>query len=289
MMSTSDDLSGRVVVITGAAVGIGRACVDAFLAAGSKVVATDISWSGIPLPAGEAAERLLTIEMDVAKAAEIDKAYMAAVDRFGTVDALINCPPRLHVEPIPATGGVVPATLQIKDADWERFFAGGVFDMLKQTRRFIQPMVNKKRGSIVNLVSSGILSHEHRHLSPSLPQGSREVLHQSSKAALTTISFYLAEEIKARNVAVNIVVLGPAHATDFDSQTPTGSDLGTPPVPLPALTEHILSLVMHLALQDASGMTGRFFDPAPQNVGHAPRSPISAGGEAFSYGLPIPH
>jgi NAD(P)-dependent dehydrogenase (short-subunit alcohol dehydrogenase family) len=269
MMSTSDDLSGRVVVITNAAVGIGRACIDAFLAAGSKVVATDSSWSGIPLPASDAAKRLLTIDMDATYAAQIDKAYMAAVDRFGTVDALINGPPRLPADPIPAAGG--PATLQIKDADWERFFAAAVFDVLKQTRRFILPMVNKKRGSIVTLVSSG------------------EILHRSAKAALATICRYLAEEIKPRNVAVNIVVLAPAHAADFDSQNQAPSGVYTPPAPLPALTEHILSLVVHLAAQDASGMTGRYFDPAERNAAHAPGSPVRAGGEAFSYGSPMQH
>src|SRR3984957_17508406 len=189
-------LKDRVVVITGGARGMGRAYTEAFLAAGVKVVATDRSWTGVePLDAKLTGEgkNILAADMDVTNDEQIDKAFAAAVARFGTIDVLINNAAMRQRDLFPPTGRVT--TLETKDSDWERSFAVNVFGALKVTRRFIRPMLEKQRGSIVNTVSSGILN-------------SREMPYMSSKAALATMSFYLADEVKDRNVAVNIVVPG---------------------------------------------------------------------------------
>src|SRR5215472_10596875 len=86
-------LKDRVVVITGGARGMGRAYTDAFLEAGAKVVATDRSWSGVDVPGAKLTDdgrRILIVDMDVTKDADIDNAFRATVDRFGTADVLIN-------------------------------------------------------------------------------------------------------------------------------------------------------------------------------------------------------
>ncbi len=149
-------LKDRVVVITGGARGMGRAYTLAFLDAGAKVVSTDRSWQGAePLDH----PNLMTADMDVTREDDMDRVYAATLERFGTVDVLINNAAMRQRDLFPPTGRVT--TLETKDSDWERLFAVNVFGALKVTRRFIRPMIEKKRGSILCTVSSGILHHSH--------------------------------------------------------------------------------------------------------------------------------
>jgi NAD(P)-dependent dehydrogenase (short-subunit alcohol dehydrogenase family) len=282
-------LKDRVVVITGGARGMGRAYTEAFLAAGAKVVATDRSWAGVEeldpkltASGGNA----LKLDMDVTKVEQIDKAYDAATARFGTIDVLINNAAMRQRDLFPPTGRVT--TLETKDADWEKSFAVNVFGALKVTRRFIRPMIEKRRGSIVNTVSSGILHHSHGGGYTALRPNSREMPYQSSKAALATMSFYLADEVKEHNVAVNIVVPGHTRTTGFDEQNRARLAMGSRPGPPPVVPEHMVPLVMHLATQDATTITGKMFDVMEWNIEHGRGGHERWADKSFSYEALMP-
>ncbi|MDG4856548.1 SDR family oxidoreductase, partial [Mesorhizobium sp. WSM4982] len=92
---------------------------------------------------------------------------------------------------------------ETKDSDWQKSFNVNVFGALRVIRRFIRPMLEKKRGSIINTVSSGVIMLAQDGGYVGLRPGSREMPYMSSKAALVTLSFYLADEVKENNVAVN--------------------------------------------------------------------------------------
>ena len=165
MEPVANDLTDRVAVVTGGARGMGRAYVRAFLSAGANVVATDRSWSG----AEEFREELkshdqnvLIADMDVTEDAQIDQTYRAALDKFKTVDILVNNAAMRSRDLFPPKGRAT--TLETKDSDWERLFKVNVFGALKVVRRFIQPMIEKRKGSIISVVSSGILNHSLRRL-----------------------------------------------------------------------------------------------------------------------------
>ena len=279
-MNANNALSGRVIVITGGARGMGRAYTDSFLAAGAKVFATDRSWAGVEMPSNVDGN-LLTADMDVTKEDEIERAYKAALDRFGTVDALINNAAMRQRDLFPPTGRVT--TLETKDSDWEKSFAVNVFGTLKVIRRFIKPMLEKKRGSIVSVVSSGILNHSRGGGYMALRPNSREMPYQSSKAALATMSFYLADEVKDSNVAVNIVVPGHTRTTGFDDQNRARLAAGGKPGPLPVVPEHMVPLVMHLAAQDARSTTGKMFDVMEWNIEHGLGGHERWADTSFSY------
>lgn len=84
-------LDGKVVVITGGARGMGAAYVRGFLAEGAKVVAADLSWDGVEAFRAEVeAAGGLPLLMDVTGNSAIDDAYAAVIERFGTVDVLVN-------------------------------------------------------------------------------------------------------------------------------------------------------------------------------------------------------
>src|SRR3954447_8464580 len=158
MQPPTPQLDGRVVVVTGGARGMGRAFVRGALAANGRVVATDQSWAGAEDFQAELAgnERVLVLEMDVTDDAHIDDAYQRTLAQFGTADVLVNNAALLQMFLFPPTGRVT--TLETTDADWLKSFGVNVFGALKVTRRFARPMMEKRRGSIINMVSSGVLS-----------------------------------------------------------------------------------------------------------------------------------
>lgn len=282
-------LKGRVVVVTGGARGMGRAYTQAFLGAGAKVVATDRSWVGVEAidpTLTHGGNNMLTLEMDVTKVEQIDKAYEEALARFGTIDVLINNAAMRQRDLFPPTGRVT--TLETKDSDWEKSFAVNVFGVLKVTRRFIRPMIEKRCGSIINVVSSGILHHSHGGGYRALRPNSREMPYQSSKAALATMSFYLADEVKEHNVAVNILVPGHTRTTGFDEQNRARLASGAKPGPIPVVPEHMVPLALHLAAQDASGITGKMFDVMEWNIEHGLGGHERWADTSFSYEALMP-
>lgn len=81
------DLTDRVVVVTGAARGIGRGIADRFLAEGARVAALDVSFEA---PHRQESDQLVEIDCDVTDASSVATAIEAVVSRFGRVDVLIN-------------------------------------------------------------------------------------------------------------------------------------------------------------------------------------------------------
>lgn len=259
-------LQGRVVVITGGARGMGAAYTKAFLDAGSKVVSTDRSWGGsedfkttVEMSGG------LALDMDITKDAMVDAAYQRTMEKFGTVDVLINNAGMRQRDLYPPHGRVT--TLETSDEDWERMFAVNVFGTLKVIRRFIQPMLAQQRGSIVNVCSSGLVSNSQGGSYVALRPQTREMPYMSSKAALANLGFYLADEVKDQNVAVNMVLPGHTRSTGSDEQQRLREAMGAVPLPM-VRPEHMLPLVTYLATCDAATLTGRMFDVMQWNIEH---------------------
>lgn len=265
MFGKDTQLEGRVVVITGAARGMGAAYVKGFLSAGAKVVATDKSWARVDDFQREltANEKALALEVDVANDAQIGKACEATLQRFGTVDVLVNNAAMLQMTLFPPTGRLT--TLETKDEDWVKMFAVNVFGVLKVTRRFIKPMIEKQRGSIINVVSSGILNSSRGGGYTALRPWSKEMPYMSSKAALATMSFYLADEVKPHNISVNLIIPGHTRGSWFDDTLRARVAAGMRAGLRPVVPEHVVPLALFLASQDANGVTGKMFDALEWN------------------------
>jgi NAD(P)-dependent dehydrogenase (short-subunit alcohol dehydrogenase family) len=276
------DLRDRVVVITGAARGMGAAYVRGFLQAGARVVATDRAWAGVEAFQAELqAQGVLTLAMDVTQDAQIDQAYQATLDRFGTADVLVNNAALRSRDLFPPAGRRL--TLETSDEDFLRMYSVNVFGALKVIRRFSRPMIAQRRGSIVNIVSSGILFHAHGGGYVALRPDSVEQPYMSSKAALANLSFYLAAELREHNVAVNAVVPGHTRTTGFDEQNRARLAQGQRPGPPPLVPEHVVPLVLFLAGQDASGVTGKLLDAVQWNQEHGLGGPERWRDPTFSY------
>jgi NAD(P)-dependent dehydrogenase (short-subunit alcohol dehydrogenase family) len=280
----SSELTGRVVAITGAARGMGRAYTRAFLAEGARVVAMDFSWE----PSGFSSDRddsfrrelearpdeALVVTADVTNESHLDATFEATINKWGTVDVLINNAAMRQRNLFPPTGRTT--TLETRDSDWERMFAVNVFGALKVTRRFIRPMLDKQSGSVISIISSGALHHSHGGAYMALRPNSREMPYQSTKAALLTMMFYLADEVREKNVAVNIMVPGHTRTTGFDEQNIARREMGlaSRTAPAPLTPEHMVPLALFLAKQTAStGVTGKCFDTVTWNIEHGVGGP----------------
>src|SRR5215211_271262 len=116
------EIEGRVVVVTGGARGIGGAVVDAFLKAGAKVAAADKTWDGADRRRTEleTSGRGMAVQVDVTDDEQMDSAYDAVLQRFGTADVLVNSAALVSETLFAPTGRV--KTLDTTDSDWELMF-----------------------------------------------------------------------------------------------------------------------------------------------------------------------
>lgn len=270
----------KVVVITGAARGMGRAYAQGFLEKGAKVAALDRSW----VPTGvsgdrddafarqlDAREDALKLTCDVTDDEQIRDAYEATLKQFGTVDVLINNASLRQIDLFPPLGSVT--TLETTDASFERMFAVSVFGALKVTRAFIHPMLEQRRGSIIAVSSGGGMTvPDPDGITWTIRRpGSREQPYQSAKAALTALFGYLADEVKDRNVAVNILNPTAAKTTGFEERAAARAAASGGGAARAgggaARPEHVVPLALFLAEQEAStGITGRVFDTMAWNA-----------------------
>ena len=131
------DLTGKTVLLTAAAQGIGRASALAFAKAGATVHATDINENVLRQLDGTPG--IVTRRLDVLD----DKAVNAAVGEIGRIDVLFNCAGFVHAGTI----------LEMKDEDLDFAFNLNVRAMVRTIRAVLPQMLERGDGAIVNMAS----------------------------------------------------------------------------------------------------------------------------------------
>ena len=275
-------VEGKVVLVTGAARGMGREYVRGFLKEGARVIATDLSWapSGVSSDDYDFQEELegngnvLTEVMDITVDAHIKRVFGLAMDRFGTLDVMINNAGTRQRDLYPPHGSVT--VLETDVSDWQKMFDTHVFGTLRVIKTFIQPMLAQRRGSIIN-ICSGMLQNQ--------TGTSREGAYQPAKAALATMSIYLATELKEHNIAVNVLLPGHTRTSGSDEQEAARAEIrarmGDPRAGQPprrVRPDNVVPPALFLAEQDASGTTGQIISALQWNQEHE-----LGGYEAWGY------
>ncbi len=262
------EVEGRVAMVTGGARGIGKAIADGLLKAGAKVVAADKTWDGSDEFRAqlESSGRGMAVQMDVTDDAQLDAAYASVIQRFGTTDILVNSAALVSETLFYPTGRV--KTLDTTDADWETMFKVNVFGVVKVIRRFIKPMLEGGRGSILNVVSSGVLPVSGGGGYFGLRPFTVEMPYQATKAAVMALGFYLGDEVRGQGVAVNAVMPGHTRASWFDATARAWQERGQVYGFRPVVPEHIVPISLFLAAQDGNGVTGMLYPVPDWNHDH---------------------
>jgi hypothetical protein len=129
-------------------------------------------------------------------------------------------------------------------------------------------MLEKKRGSVVNIISSGVLPMSLGGGYYGLRPGSVEMPYQATKAAVMALSFYLGEEVRADGIAVNAIMPGHTRASWFDDTARAYQQKGMSYFMRPAIAEHVLPIMLFLAAQDGRGVAGRLYYVPDWNFDH---------------------
>ncbi len=170
------DLEDHVVVVSGGGRGIGRTLVERFAAERCRVAALDLSFPE-ELPPGT-----LAITGDVSDADSVRSMVDAVLDRFGTIDVLVNN------AGINVVGSIEELTLE----QWRRCFDVNVAGVFLLSQAVIPTMKQMRRGRILNAASFAAIV-------PSVGAAA----YGASKAAVVQLTRVMASELGPWGITVN--------------------------------------------------------------------------------------
>ncbi|MET0988172.1 MAG: SDR family oxidoreductase [Steroidobacteraceae bacterium] len=230
----------KTVLVTGASQGLGKATSEFFASKGWNVVATMRD----TLSQGDQRENVLITRLDVQDLASIEQAITTTLDRFGTIDVLINN----------AGFGLYGVFESIPRAKILEQFAVNVFGMMDVTRAALPQMRKQQSGVIVNVSSGGGVF--------ALPMVSA---YTASKFALEGFSESLSYELLSQNIVVKIIEAGSMTGTGFSARAADGIAQHSPSqayAPFVSATAEVFSTMRDASVARAEDVARVIFDAA---------------------------
>lgn len=254
--------SDKKVIVTGAARGIGRAILDAFVTECAEVLAVDIDGERLESLRDESKDLagIQTAQADLGDPAQAREMIASGVSMLGGIDVLVN------------NAAVMPSTpiLEIDEAEWHQVFDVNTGGPFWATQAVVPHMIERGRGgSVVNIASANAFRVE-----------SPEAHYNASKAALVMLTRSFAHELGHQGIRFNCVAPGET-VTEDEAMSMTDEDIRLErlyleriPMRRVARASEQAAAVLFLASDDASfingqtlvvdggELTGDWFDPA---------------------------
>lgn len=234
-------LDGKIVLVTGATRGIGKAIALTLGKAGATVIGTATSDSG-----AENISKLFTenkipgkgMNLDVTDNEQVSDLVKGIIKDFGSVDILVN------------NAGITRDNilLRMKDDEWEDIINTNLSSIFKMSKSVLKGMIKKRSGRIISITSV---------------VGSMGNVGQSNyaaaKAGIMGFTKSLAREVGIRGVTVNAIAPGFIETDMTDSLSDAQKDLLTNQIPMGRLgtTDEVAHAVLFLASDSASYVTGQ--------------------------------
>src|SRR3984893_17288096 len=229
----------KVVLVTGAAHGIGRAIALRFGSEGGQVIVNDVNAQGtedtvqtIISKGGLAVAGVA----DVSDKSQVDSLFDTVLERFGTVDVLVNNAGLINVE---------RHFLQGDEEWWDRVLAVNLKSVFLCSLRAAHVMARRHSGVIINM-SSGGATHAHRGMAA----------YDASKGGIEALTRAMALDLAPYGIRVNALIPG---AIDTQGMNPdVKRERGISAVPLGRMgkPEEMAGPAVFLASDDASYITG---------------------------------
>ena len=242
MIDYTDDFTGKVAVVTGAASGIGKETATRISKNGAKVALWDYDEKNIELVSEKIGNNSIPLKVDVSDENSIKNAAEIVRNKLGSPSLLVNC------------AGVAGDNATVANTDpneWRRVININLTGTFLCCRELVSGMVNNNYGRIVNIAS--VAGKE----------GNPNAAHYSaSKAGVITFTRPLAKEISSSGVLVNCITpavidtemlaqVSDAHKEYMISKIPMGR-MGK--------TSEVASLICWLLSEECSYSTAATFD-----------------------------
>ncbi|PNP97385.1 3-oxoacyl-ACP reductase FabG [Moraxella sp. RCAD0137] len=231
-------MSRKIVLVTGASRGIGKAIAQRFADEGHFVIGTATSEKGADAIAEYLSESGgISRVLDVCSDEDVDKLFEEIDSVYGGINVLVN------------NAGITKDGLlmRMKDEDWASVIDTNLTSIYRMSRRAVRGMMKARHGRIINITSVvGQMGN------------AGQTNYAATKAGAEGFSRALAREIGSRGVTVNCVAPGfvETDMTEELDERLLNSMLDAVPMGRMAQPEEIAAAVSFLASDDASYITG---------------------------------
>ena len=235
-------LDNKVAIVTGGSRGIGRAIALLFAEAGAKVVVASRNVPDLEKVSDEIrglGGEAMAVQANIALKADVDALVTKAVERFGTVDILVNN----------AAVNVMRPLLDLREDGWDKVMNVGLKGYFLCTQAAARVMVKQKSGNIISIVSDAAVK-----ATPALG------VYGIAKAGVVMMTQLFAVDLAPHNIRVNAI--GPGMVKTGFSQPMWGNPdvrkMIEANIPLRRIAEpeEIALVVLFLASDASSYITG---------------------------------
>ncbi|MFC0225740.1 3-oxoacyl-ACP reductase FabG [Serratia aquatilis] len=228
---------GKIVLVTGASRGIGRAIAELFVARGAKVIGTATTESGAEAISGYLGENGKGYMLNVVDTASIENVLASIREEFGEIDILVN------------NAGITRDNLlmRMKDDEWQDIVDTNLTSVFRLSKAVMRAMMKKRFGRIISIGSVvGTMGN------------AGQANYAAAKAGLIGFSKSLAREIASRGITVNVVAPGfiETDMTRALTEDQRAGILAQVPASRLGDAKEIASAVAFLASDEAGYITG---------------------------------
>jgi NAD(P)-dependent dehydrogenase (short-subunit alcohol dehydrogenase family) len=238
MTQYTQRFNNKVVIITGAAHGIGRAIALRFAREGAHVVVNDVNAAAaqaaveaISADGGSA----LAVGADVSDKGQVDRLFDVTLERFGTVDVLVNNAGLINVE---------RHFLEGDEAWWDRVHAVNLKGVFLCSLRAAHIMARRHQGVIISM-SSGGATHSHRGMAA----------YDAAKGGIESLTRAMALDLAPYGIRVNALIPGSIDTQGMSAEVKRERGV-TIPLGRVGEPEEMAGPAVFLASDDASYITG---------------------------------
>jgi NAD(P)-dependent dehydrogenase (short-subunit alcohol dehydrogenase family) len=248
------DLSGRVVVVTGAGSGMGRAICEAMAESGANVVPVDINESAARETAqliSHHSTRVMPLQADAFEEVDIKNTVAKTLNEFGTIDVVFA-----HAAIVDTTPAKIHETTV---EDWDRIVSSYLRGILVLMKSVFPIMMEKGRGCFIT-TSAGTA------LWPLPPVGDLHLAtsYITGKTAAIMLTKLAARQYGEYGIRANVICPG-YHRSLHHEKDPAGLEemekfiLGVTPLKRVGLASDIKGLAIYLASDASSFVSGQVF------------------------------